>query len=164
MNNEPNGPQQPWDRLSVAELSGLEIDDDSSLSANTPSTEAGTSALARMAAGWADLVVVGIVTTGILAGVLSAGYSVRVAALPWAAGIAVLWWVLCSVLCVRIRRGTPGMLIAGVVFSDEIAGLRIAWTVLAAAVVALFLGLPALPGGKDRTLFSVASGSPLVPA
>jgi hypothetical protein len=152
----------PWDQLSVPEPVDFASGSDKTGAVDSVPGETGPSGWARMAAGWADLVVVGIMTTGILLAVITAGYSVGVAAMPWAAGVAVLWWVLCAVLCVRIRRGTPGMLIAGVMFSDEVAGYRLLRTILAAAFIAVFLGLPALPGGRDRTLFSLASGSPLV--
>ncbi len=155
--------QHPWDQLSVAELRGLHSAADPAPVVCEDADEVHVSALARMAAGWADLVIVGLVTTAILSGVLVAGYSLRVTALPWAMGVALLWWTLCSVVCVRIRRGSPGMLIAGIVFSNEVAGYRIAWTVIAAAIVALFLGVPALWGGPTRSLYSVASGSPIIP-
>lgn len=154
----------PWDQLSVPEPGDFEDMAGAAPVVVDDVLEDGPSGWARMAAGWADLVVVGIMTTGALAAVLTAGYPVGIAAMPWAGGVAVLWWILCSGVCLRIRRGTPGMLIAGVTFSDEVSGFRIVCTVIAAAFVAAFLGVPALPGGKDRTLVSLASGRPIMTA
>ncbi len=55
------------------------------------------------------------------------------------------------------------MMMAGFVFTEEVAGRRLGWTVAAAAFSALLLGLPVLPGGSATSLLSVASGSSIAP-
>ncbi|MEN8163957.1 MAG: hypothetical protein ABFS37_07505 [Acidobacteriota bacterium] len=114
---------------------------------------------ARLAVAWADLVVVAGLTTAMIGTVILAGYPLSIRALPWAVVVALLGWGAACGIMLRVRRGTPGMVLAGLEFVEEVAGTRLLWTIAAAGFSALLLGLPALPGGHTASLLSVASGS-----
>ncbi|MCD4749086.1 MAG: hypothetical protein K8R59_06915 [Thermoanaerobaculales bacterium] len=151
MSESPEG----WDRLSESAF----VDSAESREAATGIGDpAGPSLLSQMAAAWADLVAAGTMTTATLAAVVVTGKPLTVSALPWAVAVGCAWWCMAAALCVRVRRGTPGMLVAGFVYDDEVAGPRVGWTVGAAFFAALLLGVPLLPGGRSRSLLTVAAG------
>jgi len=117
----------------------------------------------RLTAAWADLVVISGATTSMVGAVILAGYPLGIRALPWAVVVALIGWGATCGILLRVRRGSPGMLLAGFVFSHEITGGRLAWTVAAAGFSAFLLGIPVLPGGPKTSLLSVASGSAIAP-
>jgi len=76
-------------------------------------------ALLSAATAWADEVLILAVCAFAVAGARLFGYPVKVAALPWAAGLGVLaWWVTSTVLLVT-RRSWPGALVLGLVLAPE---------------------------------------------
>ena len=139
MTSTPDTNERPgWDRL-------IETgDDDFGVVDHEPDhgdDAPAPTALTLVAASWADLVAVGVLATACLGGVAAAGNPLTVAALPWAIGVGFAWWVMAATLCLRVRRGTPGMLVAGVVFGDAVVGSRIVRTLLAATAAAVGTGL-----------------------
>ncbi len=157
-----NDPTSPWDQLSEVDVDGIEQDP----SAPYPEkSESGDTVpwSARLTAAWADLVVISGATTSMVGAVILAGYPLGIRALPWAVGVALVGWGATCGILLRVRRGTPGMLLAGFVFSDEVTGGRLVGTVAAAGFSAFLLGLPVLPGGPETSLLSVASGSCIAP-
>lgn len=156
------GPSRSWDQLSEIDVDDIEPEALSpSTSDPTPGNEPSWSA--RLAAAWADLVIVAGLTTAMIGTVILLGYPLNIRALPWAVGVALLGWAAVCGIILRVRRCTPGMVMAGLVFTEEIAGTRLVMTIAAAGFSALFLGLPVLPGGRASSLLSVASGSDLGP-
>lgn len=154
------GPPRNWDQLSDIDVDDIEPEvlspqDFDSATTGEPSWSA------RLATAWADLVIVAGLTTAMIGTVILLGYPLSIRALPWAAGVALLGWAAVCGIILRVRRCTPGMVMAGLVFTDEIAGARLASTIAAAGFSALFLGLPALPGSRGSSLLSIASGSAL---
>jgi hypothetical protein len=113
-----------------------------------------------LAAAWGDLVAVLLVCTAGLLALVGFGHRVTLPCLPWAVALAVTWWVAASAVLVVVRRGTPGMLMAGVVFSEAVAPRRVGLVVVVSLVVGLTLGLPALLGARLSPL-GAAAGSPL---
>jgi len=113
-----------------------------------------------LASSWADAVVVLAVCTAALLGLSAAGHGGSLTALPWAVALGFLWWVVAATALVTIRQGTPGMLLAGVHFSDRIAPGRIGAVVAAAVVCSILLGLPGLLGAR-RSPLALAAGSTL---
>ncbi len=151
-----------WDRLSEIDVEGIDLDVASS-SLERPPPADGVPWSARLAAAWGDLVVVAALTTSMIGAVILVGYPLSVRALPWAAIVALVGWGSACGIVLRVRRGTPGMLLAGFVFSNEVAGARLGWIIATAGFSALLLGLPVLPGDRKSSLLSVASGSAIDP-
>ena len=117
--------------------------------------------ISLMAAAWGDLVAILAVCTASLLTLLGLGHSVSLPCLPWSCGLALLWWCASAAVLLTVRRGTPGMLMAGVVFRDNVATTRLAAVLAAATVLMLTLGLPALLGPR-RSWLRRAGGSDLV--
>lgn len=115
------------------------------------------------AACWADLVAMVAVATAALLALVAVGHRAELAILPWAGGVALCWWWLAASATVAVRRGTPGMLLAGLVCRRQILPRRVQGVVIAALVSSLSLGLLALLGPR-RSLVAVAAGSELVSA
>jgi len=113
-----------------------------------------------LASSWADAVVVLAVCTAALLGLNAAGHGGSLAALPWAAALGLLWWVVATAALVTIRQGTPGMLLAGVHFSDRVDPRRIGVVVVAAMMCSILVGLPGLLGARLSPL-ALAAGSTL---
>jgi hypothetical protein len=113
-----------------------------------------------VAASWADLVsLLGFCTVCLLA-IVVAGYGVALDALPWIVAAAVAWWCAAAAVLVVVRRGTPGMLMAGVVFAARVPGRRLPTTLAVAIVQSCLLGLPAVVGAR-RAPLALASGAAL---
>lgn len=112
-----------------------------------------------VAASWADAVSAIGVCTAALVGLNGAGHRAALAALPWAAGLGVAWWLVASIILVAVRQGTPGMLLAGLQFSDRIAPRRVVPVVATAAVSALLFGLPGLLGAGRSPLAVVGASA-----
>lgn len=164
----PDGgpPRTDWDRLRER----LEDDAPAQLLAEPvapadipPATAADdrpVPALQLVAAAWGDLVAVLAVCTAALLAVVLTGHPVGWRALPWAAGLAGLWWLATAAATVLVRHATPGMLVAGVRFTALVAPRRVPWVVLVAAIQMLLVGLPATLPVTPPLLARVA-GQPL---
>jgi len=151
-----------WDILAESPL-----DEDLSDGAPPPTTESGSvpPTINLLASSWADAVASLVVCTVALFGLNAAGHNPSLTALPWALALGAIWWLAAAAALILIRQATPGMLLAGVVFSDRIAPGRVATVIVAAAVSALLLGLPNLLGPR-RSPLALAAASRLegVPA
>ena len=159
---DSNNPLRNWDRLSEIDIESIEPET-ASASVINPGPVDTVPRSARMAASWADLVVVAALTTSMVGAVILSGYPLSFRALPWAVIVALVGWGAGCGIVLRVRRGTPGMMIAGFVFTEEVAGVRLGWTIATAAFSALLLGLPVLLGSSATSLLSLASGSPIAP-
>ncbi len=154
--NSPS-PEIPedWDRLSEPPESEILEDEDSGGDGfQDPPI------LLLVASAWGDLVCLLAMSAGSLLALVVCGYAVSSASLPWMLALAAAWWACASAILVLVRRGTPGMLLAGVVFSAQVAPHRLAKVVGAASFLALLAGIPALLG-PHASLLRLASGQPL---
>lgn len=111
-----------------------------------------------LAASWADAVAALAVCTLALVGLNAAGHEGLLNALPWAATLGVVWWLVAAAVLVTIRQGTPGMLLAGFHFSDLVTPGRVITVVATAFVCAVLLGLP---GFLPRSPLAVAAARDL---
>ena len=157
MNSDPTGVPGDWDAL-------RDRLPESDRQPELPATDEGGSKpppVALMAAAWADLVGILGVCTGALLALLAVGERPALAVFPWAAVLALVWWVFAAVALVVVRQGTPGMLLAGVVFEHQVAKSRVPWVLLAALLQVATLGLVGFLGARNSPL-RVAAASPLV--
>jgi len=115
--------------------------------------------IALLAASWADAVTALAVCTAALLSLVASGHEGVTTAFPWAAVLGGSWWVVSAATLILIRQGTPGMLLAGVVFRDPIAPRRVVPVVTVAALQAVFLGLPGLLGPRHSPMALVAASS-----
>lgn len=145
-----------WDALSEREHVG-----DSPQSPATFSDKHGPQALTVMASAWADLVGMLAVCTAALIAILLLGERPALPAFIWAAALALLWWLFAAAVLVVVRQATPGMLLAGVSFSEAIPPRRVAWVLAAALVGVVTLGLSGVFGG-DGSLLRLAAASDVV--
>lgn len=83
---------------------------------------------------------------GTLLALRIAGHHPTLTTLPWAALLALLWWGAAAAAGVTVRRGTPGMLLAGVAFVRQIRPRRVIGVLAAALALAGCLGLLAVFG------------------
>ncbi len=150
----PPGVPDDWDRLEPATVPVPESDP-----VGTPNTPAAPPLVALVAAAWGDLVTLLAVCAASLVAVVAFGYGTGLEALPWAAGVAVAWWTVAAAALLAVRRGTPGMLLAGVVFADRVTGRQLARTLATALALAVTAGLPSL-AGRRRSLLGLAAGTP----
>jgi hypothetical protein len=123
-------------------------------SSSTPPT------IALLAASWADAVSSLAVCTSALLALVAVGHQGSTSVFPWAAVLGAAWWLVAASTLILIRQGTPGMLLAGVVFRDRVAPRRVIVVVAAAALHAVLLGLPGLLGSR-RSPVALAAASPL---
>lgn len=145
-----------WDALTDRESGG----DSPKSPANLPEKH-GPQALTVMASAWADLVGILAVCTGALIAILLLGERPALPAFGWAAALAILWWLFAAAILVVVRQATPGMLLAGVSFSDSIPPRRVGWVLAAALVGVGTLGLSGVLGG-DGSLLRLAAASDVV--
>ncbi|MFV2071113.1 MAG: hypothetical protein ACC742_00485 [Thermoanaerobaculales bacterium] len=117
--------------------------------------------VALMAAAWADLVGILGVCTGALLALLALGERPALVVFPWAAALALVWWGFAAAVLVVVRQGTPGMLLAGVVFKHQVSRSRVPWVLVAALFQIASLGLAGFFGARYSPL-RVAAASPLV--
>jgi len=110
-----------------------------------------------LASSWADVSSTLGVSTAALFGLNAAGHTSSLIALPWAVALGFIWWLAAATTLVAIRQGTPGMLLAGIVFSDRVAPRRVAAVIAAATVSALLGGLPGLLGARRSPLALAAA-------
>jgi hypothetical protein len=112
----------------------------------------GPPVLTLMASAWADLVGMLAVCTGALIAILVLGERPALPAFAWAAALAVVWWMFAAAVLVVVRQATPGMLLAGVSFSDAVGPRRVGWVLAAALVGVVTLGLSGVIGGFGAIL------------
>lgn len=112
---------------------------------------------------WGDLVAVLAVCTAAFVALALLGYGAESGTIPWAMALGTLWWGAAAAALLVIRQGTPGMLMAGVVFENPVPRQRVGWVVLAAMVLGGTLGIPALLGARLSPL-RLAAGVHIVPA
>jgi hypothetical protein len=101
------------------------------------------------------------VCTGALVAIFLLGERPALPAFGWAAALAVIWWVFASAVLLVIRQATPGMLLAGVSFSDPVPPARTKWVLAAAAVGVVTLGFSGIIG-EDGSILCRAAGSEVV--
>lgn len=121
------------------------------------------SVIPSIASAWGDLAIMLGLCAATLIALKIAGHGAPFAAAPWAVAVAVLWWLLAAAILVTVRRGTPGMLMAGLTFSDTVAPARVPWVVLTALALAATLGIPSAVGGPGWVL-RAAAGTPVAGA
>jgi len=121
---------------------------DEAASPRQPQTGQVPPTLNLVAAAWADLVCLLCFCTTTLLVVVLNGYAIQVAALPWVASLAVCWWCAATSVLVVVRRGTPGMLMAGLVFGTAVRGTRLPALLVIQLVSAMLLGLPGVLGAR----------------
>lgn len=158
----PAGPEDldfphNWDRLTDPDP-GVAVEE-----ATGPELQAGGEPMvvALFAASWADLVAMVAVATGALVALVAFGHRAEPAILPWAAAMALCWWWLAATATVAVRRGTPGMLMAGLVVARQVPPRRVPSVLAAALVGCASFGLLALLGPR-RSLIRAAAGSAVV--
>jgi hypothetical protein len=110
-----------------------------------------------MAASWADLVSMLAVCTAALAAILAIGERPALPAFSWAVALALVWWLFAATVLIIVRQATPGMLLAGVSFSDPVAPERVGWVLAAALVGVATLGLSGGIGGERPILCRAAA-------
>jgi len=113
--------------------------------------------LSLFAATWADIVAIVAVSTAALLVLGLIGHQTTVKAFPWAVGLALMWWILSATATVIVRRGTPGMLAAGVILSEPIEPRRVPLVLVSALLLCASLGLLAFLGAR-RSPLSYVSG------
>jgi len=141
----PEDPKRPetipeeWDRLlDLAE----EPEGNEPNSQPEPAEPESDDAFPLLTAACADLVAVLIPCALALVGLRLSGQAVPLRIAPWALALGVAWWVLAAGILLRVRRGTPGMLAAGLAYREEPAGVRLWGALLLALAAAVTLGLP----------------------
>jgi hypothetical protein len=122
----------------------------------------GPAAITVLASAWGDLLTIVGVCTGALLALAALGYGAPGAALPWALGLGLSWWLVAASTLIMVRQGTPGMLMAGVVFESAVAGARVPWIVIVALLLAGSLGLATVIGSPGWPL-RLAAGTGLRP-
>jgi len=132
-----------WDRLAEAEEGDVEerIEEPE----EDPSRP---SLISLLAASWAELVVFLAPCVAALACIRGLGFVTGAAALPWAGALSVAWWSLGGVVLLIVRRGTPGMLLAGLTFDGEVPRGRLPLVLLSALLLAASAGILTIIGGR----------------
>ena len=118
-------------------------------------------ALTVMAVAWADLVGILAVCTGALVAILLLGERPALPAFAWAAALGIVWWIFAAAVLVVVRQATPGMLLAGVSFSEPVHPKRVCWVLVAALVGVITGGLSGVIGGRSSIL-RLAAASDIV--
>ena len=116
-------------------------------------------ALTVMAAAWADLVGILAVCTGALVAILLLGERPALPAFAWAAALGIVWWIFAAAVLIVVRQATPGMLLAGVSFSQPVHPKRVYWVLLAALAGVITGGLSGVIGGRSSILRVAASSN-----
>jgi len=101
-------------------------------------------AIPLLTAAFADLVAILVPCTAALIGLRLGGLPVPLAVAPWALGLGAAWWILVAAILLRIRRGTPGLLAANLVYREAPSGPRLVGGLFLGLAAALTLGLPFL--------------------
>jgi len=109
-------------------------------------------ALTVMASAWADLVGILAVCTGALIAILALGERPALPAFVWAAALGAVWWAFAAAVLVVVRQATPGMLLAGMSFSEAVPPRRVVWVLVVAMVGVATFGLSGIIGGRGSAL------------
>jgi hypothetical protein len=97
------------------------------------------------------------VCTAALLALAASGHRAALPAFPWSLALAATWWGAAAAALVVVRRGTPGMVLAGLSFDRALPPRRVVPVLLAALVQACTLGVPTLVGAR-RSPLALASG------
>jgi hypothetical protein len=116
--------------------------------------------ISLMAASWADLVGMLAVCTAALIAVLALGEPPALSVFPWAAALALAWWAFAASVLVIVRQGTPGMLLAGIVFEQPVPATRVPGVLAVAVFGVATFGLVGLLGSR-ASLLRLAAASEL---
>jgi hypothetical protein len=119
------------------------------------------STITLLSSAWGDLVALLAVSTACIVALHLFGHRVGLRAFPWALALAVAWWAAASAATIVVRRGSLGMLLAGLRFADQVPPRRVVATLVAALLQGCCFGLPALLGPRWSPLH-LASGQRLV--
>ena len=152
--HQPNEVPDDWDQLS-------EPADDDVIPAGAfqPVDDPDDAPVISLIAGsWGDLALILGLSAAALIALKIAGHGAFFAAAGWALALAALWWVVAAGVLVMVRHGTPGMLLAGVRFSEAVPPGRVGGVVLVALVLCATLGIPAAIGRPGWAL-RMAAGS-----
>jgi len=153
----PSDAPDDWDHLHEP------VDDEVQLGATDPppaGPDDSGSVIPVLASSWGDLAaILGLCAVSLITLKLS-GHGAPFAAAPWAGALAVLWWLVAAGVLVTVRRGTPGMLMAGLAFEDAVSPSRVPWVLVAALALATTLGLPSAVG-RPGWAFRLAAGTPV---
>lgn len=149
------GPPEDWDRLREA------LPPDLAPPAPPPATgDAEPGRLLLLAGALGDLLSVVAVNVCVLLALRLLGHPTVPSVLPWVGALSLIWWSLTAAALVVVRRGTPGMLVAGYGFTLPVPHGRVAGVLLLGLTLGLTLGL-AGPLGLSRPLLHWAGGSRL---
>ena len=109
-----------------------------------------------IAGSWGDLaLVLGLCATALIALKVS-GHGAPFSAAWWALALAAMWWLVAAGVLVTVRQATPGMLLAGVRFEENVPPNRVAPVLLVGLVMCATLGLPAAVGPMGWPLTAAA--------
>lgn len=158
MSSDLKGIPEDWDSL---EERSVETEGEPAIPPVTHPAEGSPLAISLMAASWADLVGMLAVCTAALIAVLALGEPPALSVFPWAVALALAWWVFAAYVLVVVRQGTPGMLLAGIVFEQAVSARRVPWVLVAAVLGVATLGLTGLIGPRSSPL-RLAAASEIV--
>jgi hypothetical protein len=127
VSSDDTGIPEDWDQLDETETAERQDEPVSEV----PAAASTVTPLLLLGSAWGDLVTVLAVCTASLIALALLGYPTALAAAPWGIGLGVAWWAAAAAVTVVVRNGTPGMLMAGVVFERPVARNRAPWVVLA---------------------------------
>ena len=161
-NGTPEDPEIPenWDRL--VEVDEIEEDAAGRTPAEPGAADDRPSWGVLLSASWADLAVILTPCAAALAALRLAGYPTNLAVVPWAAALGLAWWTVTAAVLLRVRRGTPGMLLVDLRFDDPVAHGRVGLTLLASLGTLLLAGLPGILGRRYWPLSLAARSIPSV--
>lgn len=149
-----------WDVLADLERDAAALPEETD-SAPLPLERRGPLPTVNLAASfWADGVTVLAIVTATLLWLSASGHQLVISVVPWAAVLGLMWWLFAAAVLVTVRQGTPGMLLAGIQFDEQLAPGRLVAVLAVAALGALLLGLPAFLGAAHSPL-ALAGGRPL---
>ncbi len=114
------------------------------------------SSIPMIAGSWGDLALVLGLCAAALVALKISGHGAPFAAVGWALALAVLWWLVAAGTLLMVRRATPGMLLAGLRFSETVPPNRIAPVLIVGMVMCATLGLPAALGPMGWPLTAAA--------
>jgi hypothetical protein len=117
------------------------------------------SAIPLIAGSWGDLALVLGVAAAALVALKLAGHGAPLAAVGWALGLAVTWWIMTAAILVAVRRATPGMLMAGIRFARTVQPGRVPWVVAVALLLGATLGIPSAIGPRGWALCAAAGSN-----
>jgi len=115
--------------------------------------------LSLFAATWADIVAIVAVSTASLLVLGMIGHQPTITAFPWAMALALMWWIISATATLIVRRGTPGMLAAGVILAEPIEPKRVPLVLISALVSCAFLGFLAFFGARLSPISYVSGAS-----